>query len=89
VVRTKTGFGELEVAVKNGRRVRTYSPRARGRRHNCSGAISGRLKRRCSGCDALLKRRCGWRYAVALATSGEHVGDEEAHGLRLLLVVGA
>jgi hypothetical protein len=29
------------------------------------------------------------RNAVALATSGEHVGDDEAYGLRLLPVVGA
>jgi hypothetical protein len=36
-----------------------------------------------------LKRRCTCRNAVAWATSGEHVGDEEAEGSRLLIGVGA
>jgi hypothetical protein len=38
----------------------------------------------------LLKRRCHRRNAVTLADrGGEHVGDEEADGLRLLILVGA
>ena len=39
---------------------------------------------------SLLKRRCDRRNAVTLADrGGKHVGDEEADGLRLLIVVGA
>jgi hypothetical protein len=37
-----------------------------------------------------LKRRCNRRNAVTLAhRGGEHVGDEEADGLRPLILVGA
>jgi hypothetical protein len=39
---------------------------------------------------SLLKRRCDRRNAVTLADrGGEHVGDEEADRLRLLILVGA
>ena len=38
----------------------------------------------------LLKRRCDRRNVVTLADrGGEHVGDEEADGLRLLILVAA
>ena len=43
-------------------------------------------ERRCSVATPSLKRRCN---CCIRATTGEYVGDEEAYGLRLLLVVGA
>jgi hypothetical protein len=50
----------------------------------------GRLKRRCNGGDTVTETALQGRNAVTLADrGGEHIGDEDADGLRLLIVVGA
>ena len=52
--------------------------------------FSGRLKRRCNGGNTVTETALQRRNAVTLADrAGEHVGDEEADGLRLLILVGA
>jgi|SRR5580704_10577458 hypothetical protein len=61
-------------------------PQARDR---TAPLFSGRLKRRCIGGDTVTETALHVVTPLHWPRGGEHVGDEEADGFRLLIVVGA